>query len=390
MAVGGEGDGIFWRGGGAVFRGDDFGGESLLIMVWLSGKSTHLPIPTNYRKDAFNKRNLNDQNFSQKEGQMRKVSFIFGAILLVALPPLAYPQTYPVKLVSLMAAYPAGGATDVAARIVASIAAKDLGQPIVVLNKAGAGGQVGWTELARQKPDGYYIGIVNFPVMSAAILDPERKTTFTIDSFTFIINQVVDLSVVYVKPDSSYKSIKDVINDARKRPGQVKAGSTGLFSDDHLAILMLEKIENVKFRIVQFDGDVAHITALISGQIDVSFTNTGGLSPRVKAGQLRPILVMDRERSKFYPDVPNSVEAGYPSLISSSTRGIAGPKGLPDPINKKLQKVFKKAMEHPEHIEKMEKAGLGVKVLLGEEYGNYIKNLHENLKPLMEEALKSR
>jgi tripartite-type tricarboxylate transporter receptor subunit TctC len=99
---------------------------------------------------------------------------------------------------------------------------------------------------------------------------------------------------------------------------------------------------------------------------------------------------MDKERSKFYPDVPTSIEAGYPSLISSSTRGIVGPKGLPEPIVKKLQAVFKKAMDHPEHMEKMEKAGLGVKVLLGEDYGKYINTLHENLKPLMEEALKSR
>jgi tripartite-type tricarboxylate transporter receptor subunit TctC len=249
---------------------------------------------------------------------------------------------------------------------------------------------VGWTELAKQKPDGYYIGFINLPVMNATILDPERKTTFGIDSFTPIINQVIDLSVVYVKPDSPFKSMKDLINEARKRPGEIRAGSTGMFSDDHLSILMLEKLEKVRFRIVQFDGDVPQLTALLGGQIDVSFMNTGGLNPRVKAGQIKPILVLDRERSKFYPDVPTSVEAGYPSLVSSSTRGIVGPKGMAEPIVNKLQAVFKKAMDHPEHVEKMEKAGLEVKVMVGEEYAKYIMTLHENLKPLMEEALKAR
>jgi tripartite-type tricarboxylate transporter receptor subunit TctC len=226
--------------------------------------------------------------------------------------------------------------------------------------------------------------------MNSAILDPERKTTFGIDSFTPIINQVFDVSVTYVKPDSPYKSFKDIINEARKRPGEIRAGSTGMFSDDHLSILMLEKMEKVKFRIVQFDGDIPQMTALLGGQIDVSFMNIGGLNPRVKAGQIRPLLVMDRERSKFYPDVPTSVEAGYPQLIFSSTRGIVGPKGLPEPIVRKLQAVFKKAMDDPEHMEKMEKAGLGVKVMMGEEYAKYIKNLHDNLKGPMEEALKGR
>ena len=322
---------------------------------------------------------------------MRGRVILVLATLLVVVPfNQAYPQSYPTKNVSLMVAYPAGGSTDVGARIVASLAEKELGQPIIVLNKAGAGGQVGWTELAKQRPDGYYIGYVNMPVMNAAILDPERKTTFGIDSFTPIINQVFDLSVIYAKPDSPYKSIKEVINEARKRPGEVKAGSTGMFSDDHLAILMLEKMEKVKFRIVQFDGDTTQLTALLGGQIDVSFMNIGGLQPRVKAGQMRPLLVLDKERSKFYPDVSSSAEAGYPQLIFSSTRGIVGPKGMPDPVVKKLQAVFKKAMDHPEHLEKMEKAGLGLKVMLGEEYGIYIKTLHENLKPLMEEALKAR
>jgi len=112
---------------------------------------------------------------------------------------------------------------------VAAIAEKDLGKPIIVLNKAGAGGQVdGPSWLAET--DGYSIGFINLPVMNSAILDPERKTTFGIDSFTPIINQVFDVSVVYVRPDSPYRNIKDIIHEARKRPGEIKAGSTGMFA----------------------------------------------------------------------------------------------------------------------------------------------------------------
>lgn len=310
--------------------------------------------------------------------------------LIVMLMASAYGQDYPTKPVIVMVAYPAGGSTDIGARVVAALAEKEIGQPMVVVNKAGAGGQVGWTELARQKPDGYYIGFINLPAMNTVILDPERKATFDIDTFTLIINQVLDPGVIYVKPDGPYKTLKDLIDDARKRPGEIKAGTTGILSDDHLAILMLEEATKVKFRIVHFDGDSPQVTALLGGQIDVNFLNVGGLTPRVKAGQLRALLVMDREKCKFYPDVPTSVELGYPTVISSSTRGIVGPKGLPEPIVKKLQATFKKAMEDPEHLKNMDKAGLAIKIMMGEEYSKYVKGVHGQVKKLVDEARKAR
>ena len=183
--------------------------------------------------------------------------FTIGVLMMLAAGFCAGAQAaeYPGKPVMVMVAYPAGGSTDIGARVLAALAEKEIGQPMLVLNKAGAGGQVGWTELARQKPDGYYIGFINLPAINTVILDPERKATFDIDSFTPIINQVLDPGVIYVKPEGPYKTLKDVIEDARKRPGEVRAGTTGILSDDHLAILMLEEAAKMKLRIVHFDGD---------------------------------------------------------------------------------------------------------------------------------------
>jgi tripartite-type tricarboxylate transporter receptor subunit TctC len=327
-----------------------------------------------------------------KKGDKMERKFVIALItVLLSMPAVnAYPQDYPVKPVTLMVAWPPGGGTDVGARIVASIAEKELGKPIVILNKPGAGGQIGFTELARQKSDGYYIGFINLPSLNTIILDPDRKATFGIDSFTPIINQVLDLGVIYAKPDGPYKSLTDVIQEARKRPGEVRAATTGILSDDHMAILMLEEAAKVRFRIVHFEGDPPLIAALLGGQIDVGFMNISGLVPRVRAGQLRALVVMDKERSKFYPDLPTSVELGYSTVISSSARGIAGPKGIPEPISKKLQAVFKKAMEDPEHIEKMEKAGLAVKIMMGDEYGRYIFDLQERMKPRVEDSRRNR
>jgi len=316
------------------------------------------------------------------------ISLIAG--LIVAFAFSAYAADYPTKPIILMVAYGAGGETDIGARILASIAEKELGQPIVVVNKGGAGGQIGWTELAKQKPDGYTIGFVNPPALNSIILDPERKATFSLDHFVPIINQVVDPVCFYVKPESPYKTFKDLLEDAKKRPGKITVTTTGILSNEHLGILMLQDAAKIKFRIVHFDGSAQINTALIGGQIDVGIDNVGGAwTSRVKAGQVRPLLVMDRERTKFYPNVPTTIEQGYPAVLMSSSRGIVGPKGIPEPIIKKLQAVFQKAMEDPQHMEKMDKAGLAVKIMVGEKYDKYIKDLHETTKKLMEIARKA-
>jgi tripartite-type tricarboxylate transporter receptor subunit TctC len=299
---------------------------------------------------------------------------LVGILALVV--PATVAQDYPTRPVQLMVAYPAGGSTDVGARIVAAIAEKELGQPIVVVNKGGAGGQVGWTEMARQKPDGYYIGFINLPATNTVILDPERRAVFGIDAFVPIINQVLDPGVVWVKADSPYKTFKDVLEAAKKSPGKISAGTTGILSDDHLAILMVEEAAGVDFRIVHFEGGAPMLTAILGGHVEVAFDNVGSIVKRIKSGELRALVVMDTARSKFAPDVPTTVELGYPSVISSSTRGIAGPKGIPEPVVQKLQAVFKKAMEHPDHVKKMEDAGLGIRVMIGDEYEKYYRDLH--------------
>lgn len=311
-------------------------------------------------------------------------------VLLMAVGVSCFAAEYPTKPITLLVAYPAGGETDIGGRIVGAIAEKDLGQPIIVVNKGGAGGQIGWTELAKQKPDGYYIGFVNLPSLNTHVLDPERKATFTLDSFVPVINQVVDPVCFYVKPESPYKTFKDLMDDAKKRPGKITLTTTGIMSNEHLGILLLEQAAKVKFRLVHFDGSAQINTALMGGQVDVGVDNVGGpWTSRVKGGQARPLVVMDTERSKFYPNTPTTPEQGFPKVLMSSSRGIVGPKGIPEPVIKKLQTVFEKAMQTPEHIEKMEKAGLAIKILVGEEYGKYIREVHETSKSLMDLARKA-
>jgi tripartite-type tricarboxylate transporter receptor subunit TctC len=316
---------------------------------------------------------------------------IGAALAFAAMTAIAGAQpAFPNRPVQLMVAFPAGGGTDVAARILAAIAERSLGQPIVVVNKGGAGGQVGWTELVRQKPDGYYIGFINLPATNTVILDPDRKAIFTEKDFTPIINQVLDPGVIWVRADSPFKTLQDLIDAAKKSPSTIRAATTGILSDDHLAILMTEEAApGAVFRIVHLDGGATQFKEIMGGNVDVAFDNVGGIVQRVASGEVRALAVMDDVRSKFLPNVPITKELGYPTVVSNSTRGIAGPKGMPEPVLGKLREVLKKAMDDPEHINKLETQGLAIKVMVGEEYAKYFADTHAKAKKYTEWA-KSR
>src|SRR5262245_37239972 len=203
----------------------------------------------------------------------------------------------PERPIQLMVAFPPGGSTDVGARIVASLAEKILGKPMIVINRGGAGGQVGWAEMARQKPDGYYLGYINLPATNTVVLDPERKANFGVDAFHPIINQVLDPGIIWVRADSRFKTLKDLVDEAKAKPNTIRAATTGILSDDHLAMLMLEEAApGAIFRIVHLAGGADQLKEIMGGNIDVAFDNVGSIAPRVKTGELRALVVLDHQR----------------------------------------------------------------------------------------------
>jgi tripartite-type tricarboxylate transporter receptor subunit TctC len=320
---------------------------------------------------------------------LNRRTVLAGAAASLSAP--AFAQDYPRRPLQLVVAFPAGGGTDVGARILASFAEKELGQSIVVVNKTGAGGQVGWTEFARSRPDGYTLGFINLPGLNTIILDPERQAIFKADSFVPVINQVIDAGVIWVKGDSPYKNLADLVEAARKAPGKISVCTTGILSDDHLAILMLQEAAKIEFRLVHFDGGAQQLTGVLGGHVEVAFDNVGGgILKRMPTGEVRALAVMDPERSKFMPDVPTTVELGYKTVVSNSSRGIAVPKGTPPAIVKTIATAFERAMKNPEHIKKMEDVGLAVQVMVGEEYVKYFDELHAKAAKYTEAALKLR
>jgi tripartite-type tricarboxylate transporter receptor subunit TctC len=315
---------------------------------------------------------------------------LLSAAAAATIPGSAFAQNYPRRAVQLIVAFPAGGSTDVGARILASMAEKDLGQPITVVNKAGAGGQLGFTEIARARPDGYTLGFLNLPGLNTITLDPERKAAFTIDSFIPIVNQVLDPGLIWVKADSPYKSLADLIEAAKKAPGKISACTTGILSDDHLAILMVQEAAKCEFRIVHFDGGAQQLTGVLGGHVDVAFDNVGGVFKRVQSGEVRGLAVTNVERSKFLPQVPCTKELGYGTVISSSTRGVGAPKGTPADVVKVIETAFLKAVNSPEMKEKMDAVGLALKPMAGAEYAKYYADLQKQAAKYTEWALKMR
>lgn len=305
---------------------------------------------------------------------------VLGGAAALGLAPqsqVASAQDYPNRAVNLIVAAPAGGNTDVGARILCAIAEKELGQPIVVLNKAGAGGQVGWTELARSRPDGYTIGFIVMPGTNTVIIDPNRKAVFKEDAFSFIVNHVFDAGAIWVRADSPYKTLKDLLDAAKEKPNTVRAATTGILGDDHLNILMTEEASpGTQFRIVHLEGSINQLKEALGGNIDVAFDNVGGVIKPLKAGQIRVLAVTDAERSKFLPDVPCTAELGYPTIVSSSTRGIVAPKGTPQPIIDRLASVLVKAMSDPEHNRRMDEQGLAIKPLVGQDFAKFWFDVH--------------
>jgi tripartite-type tricarboxylate transporter receptor subunit TctC len=318
----------------------------------------------------------------------RRTLLAAAAASTLASPAIA--QNFPRRGIQLIVAFAAGGSTDVGARILAAAAEKELGQTITVVNKGGAGGQLGFTEIARARPDGYTLGFINLPAVNTIVLDPERKAVFTMESFIPVANQVLDPGLIWVKGDSPFKTLKDLIDAAKKEPNKIRACTTGILSDDHLAILMTHEAGGVEFRIVHYDGGVQQLAGVMGGHVDVAFDNVGSVVKRVQSGEVRGLAVTDNERSKFLPNVPTAKEQGYPTIISSSTRGVAAPKGTPPDVIKTLEAAFLKAINSDDMKAKMDAAGLALKPMVGAEYGKYYTDLHKQATKYTEWALKVR
>src|SRR3954467_7684615 len=220
---------------------------------------------------------------------------------------------FPERGLLIIVPYAAGGGSDISARLLARDLEPIFGKPVTVENRAGGGGWIGWGSLAQSKPDGYTIGYINVPNIFAGYLDKQsggsRKEN--LESFTPLINHVTDYNMWSVKPDSKFKTVKDVIDEAKKRPGTITLNCGGHGTDDHVAALAIGANHGTSFQAVHFRGTPEGKTQVLGGNIEVYACNVSEAAEDVKAGVIRPLGVMSEQRSKFIPDAPTFREQGF-------------------------------------------------------------------------------
>lgn len=265
---------------------------------------------------------------------------------------LAFAQTalaaYPERPITMIIAYSPGGGTDLVARALAPYIEKYLGgeAKIVIVNRAGAGGEIGFAALANSPADGYTIGFVNTPPLLTIPI--ERQAQFNWQRFDYIGNIIDDPCNFSVHADTNVRNLRELADYARANPGAVTVGSTGIGSDDHLAMLMFERAAGVKMRHIPFKGS-ADVRAAIAGkQIVVAAINIGEALQYQKGGTpLRHLAQMSPARTVLAPDLATAKEQGY-DMELSSLRGLAAPKGLPPEVRERLVRAVERSVADPE------------------------------------------
>ena len=287
------------------------------------------------------------------------------------------------KSIDLVVAFSSGGAVDTAARLIQPILEKELGTNVEVINKPGAGGQIGYTQLTSAKPDGYTIGATGSPSVVVSPLDPARGAKYTRDSFQPLGRQVIDPAVIAVQPDSPYKTLKDLLDAAKADPKSMTASTTGLQTGEHFALAQIQETTGAEFAPVHFsEGASQATTAFLGKHVDILVANVSDVTDLTKQGKARVLGVMTSERSPSLPDVPTFKESGY-EVEAGTARGYSAPAGLPEGVAKKLEAAIQKAIEDPSVVQKMNDLGLQTSYLSGADYKQFWAGQEDDFKKVL-------
>jgi tripartite-type tricarboxylate transporter receptor subunit TctC len=271
-------------------------------------------------------------------------------LLLAALALLAgaTAHAFPDRPVTMIVPFAAGGGTDITARTVAKFLEKELGQPVVVQNRTGAGGEIGMAAVAEARPDGHVIGIINTP--GVVTIPIERRARFALDSFDFIAGVVEDPASILVLESSPVRSIADLVAFTRRDPAGATLGSAGIGSSGHIAMLLLGVAAGVEFTNVPFSGTSVAVTNMLGGQIFGTTSNIGEAFAMTSGRPVRILGVMASARMAMFPDIPTFAEAGFP-VEAGSIRSFGAPRGLPPAVLVRYEAAFARLMTDSEFLE---------------------------------------
>ena len=303
--------------------------------------------------------------------RLKLLAGLFAGIAACVSAP-AQAQTYPDQPIRIVAPFPAGGLVDVLARAVGDEMSKSMGQPVIVENRPGAGGNIGAEVVSKAAPDGYTLlmtspGIqsINQFLYKTMPFDPEKAFT--------PISLVADMPMlVLVHPKTGIKTLKDLVAAAKASPNKLNFGSAGVGTTGHLGQALLVHVGDMKVTHVPYKGAAPAVNDLLAGHIDGVVDNPPIVIPHIKSEKLTPLAVAAKERLSVLPDVPTSVEAGLPDWQASSWFGLMAPAGTPPDVVKRLNAEVVKALKQPSMQRFITQSGIKLVGNSPEDFGKLI------------------
>ena len=282
---------------------------------------------------------------------------VFAAAAAFALARPTAAQEYPAKTITFIVPYAAGGNGDIRGRQVSQKLATILGRPVVVENKAGAGGNIGTDAIAKSAPDGYTIGMGNFAplAVNAALFkslpfDPKK------DVLPVALIERGPL-VLMVNPKSTYKTVQDIVAAAKAKPGMLTIANGGIGGSHHLSAELFKQSAGIDMISVAYKGGSPATTDLMAGNVEMMFEQMYAAAPSIASGKLRPIAITAKARLAQYPQVPTFAETGFPAVEVQNWQGVIVPKGTPPAIIARLNDAVNKALREPDMREKITSQG---------------------------------
>ncbi len=313
--------------------------------------------------------------------------FVIATALLLALMPATAPaQDFPNRALRIIVPFAAGGSVDISSRLVATTLSQELGQPVVVENRAGAGGRIGALAVAKAAPDGYTLLAGSSGSLTAMEAVSKSLQYDVLRDFTPVALMNVTPMAVVVGPGTTAKTFAELAAQAREKPGTIGMASAGLGTSNHLGIELLQSVAGVRFLHVPYKGSGQALTDLLSGQVPTMVDQIASSVSHVRNGKLRVLAVMTSTRSSVLPEIPTLKELGIDGVEAASFTGLLAPAGLPPAILDRLQRAVVKSASTPEVVQRFKELGADPRALGPAEFSTFIKTDLERWKAVAAKA----